>query len=453
MLKKSEMIELEIEKLVYGGEGLGKYDNFTIFVADTAPGDRIKAEIISVKKNYAQARLKEIIVPSQHRVKPFCPYAKACGGCQWQHIDYEEQLKIKKQIVEESLKKFADLEIPVKNTLPAPETREYRCKVQLPVQQTAVSKRFLAGYYKKSTHEIVNTKYCPVQPAALDEITEFLRHKAQDFNLTAYDEKTKKGLIRHFVYRYSKSNKNFVLTIVINSDKIPENLVNYCKAVKENYINLEGIAVNFNTTQTNLIITDKSQVMEGKNFVIEELGGKIFRISHDAFFQVNPSAALQMFSEVKKMVMEKTNLPDILDIYSGSGGFSVFLSDIANKIIAVEENISSIEDGKENITLNNIKNIEYIKGNADIIIPKLLADKAKFDIIILDPPRKGCSEEVINAAAEITDKFIIYISCNPTTLARDIKILGENFKVIEVQPIDMFCYTYHVETILLAEKK
>ncbi len=452
MLKKGEIIGLDIEKLVYGAEGIAKFNDIAVFVPDTAPADKIRAEIISVKKNYARGILKEIIEPSPQRVKPFCALANTCGGCQWQHINYQEQLIAKKKIVEETLDKIAGIKIPVNDTLESPQTKEYRCKVQFPVSRTKVSKRFLAGYYKKGTHDIINIKHCPVQPGIIDEVTAFLREKARELHLSAYNEKTKKGLVRHFVYRYSATNKNFILTIVINSGKIPENIITLCKLVKEKFHRAEGVGVNFNTSGSNVILGDKSRLIEGNNSVTETLDGKVFRISRDAFFQVNPSAAAQMFKEVRKIVSERITAPEVLDVYAGSGGFSVFLSDLAKHITAVESSESSVEDGLANISRNNISNITYIKDNADIAIPGLASESKKFDVTILDPPRKGCSEEVLKGVMELTDKFLVYVSCNPATLARDMKVLSEKFRVKLVQPVDMFCHTYHVETILLAER-
>lgn len=451
-IKKGEIIELDIEKLVYGGEGIGRFSDMTIFVTDTVPGDRVKAEIVSVKKNYAKAVVKEILQSAENRVKPFCGLANTCGGCQWQYIDYEEQLKAKKQMVEESLEKIAGIKTQVNDTLRSPETRKYRCKVQFPVGQTKVSKRVLAGYYKKGTHEIINIKHCPVQPELIDKVTAFLREKVQELQLPAYNEKNKKGLIRHFVYRYSWTNSNFILTIVINNNKIPHNLVKLCNDVKQNFPQAEGVAVNFNTAKTNVILGRQSQLIAGKDYVTEIIEGKTFRISQDAFFQVNPSAASQMFMEVKKLVEEKTDFPKILDIYAGAGGFSIFLSDVVRHITAIESAKSSVNDGLENIKQNNISNMEYIKENAEIAVPKLASEGNKFDVTILDPPRKGCSEEVLQGVMDVTDRFLVYISCNPATLARDMKVLKEKFRVKLVQPVDMFCHTYHVETILLAER-
>ncbi len=453
LLTKGEIIELEIEKLVYRGEGIGKYGSLTVFVDKTVPGDKIKTEIISCKSNYAKGIIKEIITPSEQRKEPLCSLTKICGGCQWQHINYEEQLKAKKQIIEESLKKFAGIETKVLDPIKNPEFQESRCKVQLPVQQADTSRRFIAGYYKKRTHEIVNIKNCPAQPEIIGEITDFLRKRALDLNLKAYSEKAKRGLIRHFVFRYSKTNKNLILAFVINADNVPENLIKLGREAKGKFHELEGVIANFNPTGTNLILGQKSSVIIGKNHITETLDGKVFRISHDSFFQVNPTVASKLFLEVQKIVAERTSSPDILDIYAGSGGFSVYLSEIANKIVAVEESESSVDDGIKNLLHNNLKNISYIKENADTAIPKLAAEGKRFDVTILDPPRKGCSEKVLQAVAEMTNDFIVYISCNPTTLARDMKFLSDKFNVEFVQPIDMFPQTYHVESILLAKSR
>jgi len=463
-MKKGEIVKLNIEKLIYGGEGIGKTpEGMTVFVPDTVSGDLINAEILTVKKNFAKAIIKEVIIPSEQRVKPFCPLAKVCGGCQWQHVAYEEQLRAKKQIIEECIHSIAGMDIPVKEVIRNDEITEYRCKVQYPVGQKKVSKNFTAGYYKKGTHEIVNIKYCPIQPRIIDEITEFLRTKAFELNLTAYEEKTGRGLIRHFVFRYSQTNKNLILTIVVNaSNQENDSLKDLCILVKKEFSDIEGVLVNFNTSRTNIIMGRKTELIEGNNHIEEVLDGKIFRISADSFFQVNPHAAQKMFSEVRNIVSnviphqvqhENKEKPSILDVYAGSGSFSIYLSDLASGIKAVEESESAVQDGLENLKLNNINNISFIQGNAYKILQDMANNREKFDVVVLDPPRKGCSESVINAVKQIAENYVIYISCNPSTLARDIKLLGEGFAAEFIQPVDMFCHTYHVESIAVLKKR
>lgn len=454
MLNKSDIIEIKIDSLAHGGEGIGRHEGIPVFVAETAPGDVVKAEIISAKQNYAKAKLVEVIEPSPHRIKPFCPIAKACGGCQWQHIAYDEQLKAKKKIVEDSFKKIAGVDVPVKDVLACENTTEYRCKVQYPVQQTKNSKRFLAGYYKKGSHDLVNIKYCPIQAKIIDEITEYIRDKAQQLELTAYNERTKKGLIRHIVYRYSYTHKNLALIIVINSQKSNEKLATLCNAVKSKFKEIIGVLVNFNTKGTNVILGNNYQLINGQDYIEENLEGRKFKISAGSFFQVNPPSAVKMFNEAESAIKSRLQNPTVLDVYAGVGSFTIWLKDIASKIVAIEENPYAVSDARENLKLNNCEDkITYLEGNADKLLADLANENTKFDVVVLDPPRKGCAKEAIDAIIKLAEKYIIYVSCDPATLARDVKILNENGFIPEyVQPVDMFCHTYHIESIVVLKR-
>ena len=462
MLKKGEIKEIEIKSLAYGGEGIGKIDGITVFVADSSPGDIIKTEIISCKKSYARGKLIEVITPSPYRVKPFCGLANVCGGCQWQHIDYDFQLKAKKQIVEDSLKKIGgfnnDINIEVKDVISSPKKEKYRCKVQYPTGQTKVSKRFLAGYYKKGTHDIVNIKHCPVHPDVLNEITEFAREQLKESGLTAYNEDRHKGLLRHLVFRYSSSNKNVLLIFVLNSNEVPVELNKIAESIMKQFPEVVGVLANFNTSRSNVIMGGKTQLITGQDYIEENLEGRKFKISAGSFFQVNPESAVNIFNTVENIIKGKLDKPKILDpkildVYAGVGNFAVWLKDIASEIVAIEEFQLAVEDAKENIILNQADNIKMIEGDAQVVLNELRADGAKFDVIILDPPRKGCTPESLDSAVNLSSKYIIYVSCNPTTLARDLKILNEKGFIPQfVQPVDMFCHTYHIESIAVLEK-
>lgn len=456
MVKKDEIYEIYIDSLAYGGEGVGKIDGMAVFVADTAPEDKINAQIVSVKKGYAKAVLTEITEPSSKRIKPACSLSKVCGGCQWHHVDYQEQLVQKRNIVKDNLKRIANIEAEVKDVISGENQLEYRCKVQYPVQQTKNSKRFLAGYYKKESHEIVNIKYCPVQPDIINKITQFIRDKAQEMGLTAYNERNGQGLIRHFVYRYSHTNKNLNLIIVINDKRVSYPVKTLAELVAREFKEVIGILANFNTMRSNIILGKENSLILGQDYIEEDFEGKKFKISAGSFFQVNPFAAVKMFDAVKDIIKERTESPSILDIYSGVGAFSIWLKDIALKITSIEESSIAIEDAKVNIELNKDifgADIEILQGNADETILELAKDKNKFDVVILDPPRKGCSKEVIDNVQELAEKYIIYISCNPSTLARDASLLVEKGFTLEfVQPVDMFCHTYHVESIAVFKK-
>ncbi|MDD3149866.1 MAG: 23S rRNA (uracil(1939)-C(5))-methyltransferase RlmD [Candidatus Gastranaerophilales bacterium] len=453
MIKKDDIFDIKINSMVYGEEGIGKIDDFAVFVANSAPEDILKVKADVIKKNYAKAQIQEIIKPSPSRVEPICGLSKICGGCQWQHIKYEEQLKAKIQNLKDCLKKIANVEIPIKDILQGEKQTEYRCKVQYPIGQTKVSKRFLAGYYKKGTHEIINIKKCPVQPEIIDKIIEFFREEAQKLNLTAYNEQNKKGLIRHLVFRYSYSKKNLILTIVINDKKTTEDLEILCNNLFNDFDEIAGMLVNFNTKNSNVIMGNQTELICGQDFIEEELNGKKFHISAGSFFQVNIPVAIKMFDEVKNIIFEKYKNPTILDCYSGVGSFSIWLSDIASKIVAVEEYPKAVEDAKINIELNKIKNMELIQGDAKIQLENLVSQNQQYDVVVIDPPRKGCENEIIEAICTLSKNAIVYISCNPSTLARDIKLFQEKgFSPQFARPVDMFCHTYHLESIVLLEK-
>jgi 23S rRNA (uracil1939-C5)-methyltransferase len=455
MLNKGDIVDLNITELIYGGDGLGKIDGYPVFVPDTAPEEEIKVEIISASKSYARGKIVEIVKPSKSRIKPECPLSKVCGGCQWQHVDYKCQIKSKKKIVEDNLKKIANLEIPVNEVIQSPEILNYRCKVQYPVRQTKVSMKYLAGYFKNGTHEVVNIKYCPVQPEIIDTITEYIREKLKDLNINAYNEKTKKGMIRHIVYRYSKTNNNLLVILVVNDKFITDDLKTLCLAVKNKFRAVAGVLLNFNRLHSNVISGSEYKLVDGKDHIVEIIEGRKFKISAGSFFQVNPLAATGMFNYVHKFISDNLKNPAILDLYAGVGSFAIWNKNIASKITAIEENSSAIEDAIENIKLNSDidgAEIEIIQGNAEEEVLKLLQENHQYDVTILDPPRKGCSQEVLDAVVKLTEKYIIYVSCNPATLARDLKFLSEYFIPEHVQPVDMFCHTHHIESITVLRK-
>ncbi|MFA6990054.1 MAG: 23S rRNA (uracil(1939)-C(5))-methyltransferase RlmD, partial [Candidatus Gastranaerophilaceae bacterium] len=410
--------------------------------------------VISTKKNYAKAKVVEIIAPSPHRTKPFCNLAKVCGGCGWQHITYEHQLEAKRKIVEETVKKISGLDVEVKNVIPSPEIKEYRCKIQLPARQTKVSKRFLSGYFKKGSHEIVNIKFCPIQPQIINEITEFIKEKAQILGLSAYDEKKHSGTLRHIVFRYSATFKNILLIFVINETAISKEIEALAKEVQVKYSCITGIVANFNTLKNNIILGAKFEIIYGKDYIEEELKGRKYKISAGSFFQVNPLSAINIFETVEKIIKDNFETPKILDPYSGVGSFSIWLKDLASEIIAVEEYSQAVFDAKENLIFNDANNITLLEGDAENIIDEM-ADKSElFDAVIIDPPRKGCSEKALEGIAKLAKGLIVYISCNPATMARDIKFLHQKgFMPEYIQPVDMFCHSYHIESVVVLKNR
>ena len=448
---KESVLTVKIEKLSNLGLGIAKVDGYVIFVPNTCPEDIVKIKVIKKNKNYANAELLEIVTPSEKRVEPFCKMQKVCGACQLQFIDYNEQLKIKKEIVQDTMHSICGNNLDVRDVIPSPEVKEYRHKIQYPIGQTKESKRILAGYYKTGTHELVNIKHCPIQPEYCDSIIEYIRTNAK---VTGYSENTHKGELRHVVIRTSQANKKSLVILVVNSDIVSPEIKKLCESVYKNLENIAGVGVNFNTKKTNLILGNRTQIVCGENFIEENLCDKTFKVGVNTFFQVNPLSADNIFRYIKRYISKNFDNPTILDAYAGITAFGICMSDIALKVVSIEEVKDSVELAKKIIEENRIDNIELHQGDAGEFLATETALGRQFQITILDPPRKGCSLNSLDYALKLTEKKIIYVSCNPATLARDLKYLIEHGATVEfVQPFDMFPHTYHIESVAIIDLK
>ena len=445
---------VEIEKVSNLGFGIAKVDGYVIFVEGACPKDKVKIRLGKKNKNYANAKVVEVIEPSPYRVEPFCPMQKVCGACQLQFVDYDYQLEIKKQIVEDAIHSICGNEIEVRSTIASPKNREYRHKIQYPVSETKNSKRILAGYYKPASHELVNIKYCPIQPAYCDKIVDFIRDTAQECGISGYNEKKHSGDLRHIVIRTSEYNQKSLVILVVNSTKAFDKLKKLATRIYTELPNIVGVGVNFNSKKTNLILGENTEILEGEEYIEEKLCDKIFKVGAKTFFQVNPATANNIFNYVKDYVKTNFDSPLILDAYAGITAFGICLSDIAKKAVSVEEVKDFVVLADKIIKENGIKNVELHNMDASKFFEKELNTKGrKFDVTVLDPPRKGCTEESLNYAMKLTKDTIIYVSCNPATLARDLKYLIANgCKVEYIQPFDMFPHTYHVESVAIIKK-
>lgn len=443
---------VDIEKLTNLGQGIARKENFVYFVEGACPKDKVKIQVTKKHKSYANAKVIEIIEPSPYRIKPVCPMQKVCGACQLQFIDYDYQLKLKKEIVLDSMH---GLDIEVKDVIPSPKQLEYRHKIQYPVSQTRDSKRILAGYYKPASHEIVNIKYCPIQPEYCDKIIEFIRNAAFECDISGYEEKKHAGDLRHVLIRTSAYNKKNLVILVVNSTKVFDKLKKLASRIYKELDNIAGVGVNFNPKKTNLILGPETQILEGEGFVEEKLCEKVFKIGAETFFQINPYTADNIFQYVKDYIKSNYERPLILDSYAGITTFGICLSDIAGKVVSVEEVKASVDMASKIIKENGIKNVELHNMDAGMFFEKELNTKGrKFDITLLDPPRKGCTEESLDYALKLTKDKIIYVSCNPITLARDLKyLMQKGCKVEFIQPFDMFPQTYHIENVAIISIK
>jgi len=454
-MKVLDEITIKIEKLSNLGFGIAKqnknggHGGLVIFVENACPGDELNVKITKLTKNYANAQIVEILDKSPHRVEPFCALQKICGGCQLQFIDYDYQLQLKKEIVSETVKMISGVDIEVKDVIRSPQNKNYRHKVQYPISQTKVSKRILAGYYKPKSHEIINIKHCPIQPESCDEIIEFIRNKAFDYGISGYNEKKHSGDLRHVVLRVSKATGKILVTLVVNSTKIFDRLKDFAQNIYDNFKEVSGVCVNFNSKKTNVIMGENVELIAGKDFIKERILDKTFRIGPKTFFQINPQSAENIFAFVKDYIKDNFENPTVLDAYAGVTAFGITISDVCKKVVSVEENKEAVDLASEIIGLNEIKNVELHNMDAQKFFEKeLKTKKRKFDAIILDPPRKGCSQESLDYAFQLCKGKIIYVSCNPATLARDLKYLTSKGAEVEfIQPFDMFCHTYHVESV------
>lgn len=479
-MQENDELIVKIEKFSNLGTGIAKVDGQVVFVENACTGDEVKIKLTKVNKNYATAKVVEIITPSQHRVEPFCPMQKVCGTCQMQFIDYDYQLKLKKQIVEDAMRTIGHIETPVNDPIPSPQIKNYRHKIQYPVSQKKEG-RIVAGYFKPQSHEIVNIKYCPIQPEICDDIIEFIRENAPEFGITGFNEKKHTGDLRHVVIRSSANSGKCLVTLVVNASQRHSELVSksykfnnsfysklndFAKMIFKNFGEVTGVCINFNPKKTNVILGKDTICICGQDFVEEKIIDKTFKIGADTFFQVNPKSAENIFKYVKNEIAKFKN-PTVLDAYAGIATFGIVVSDVAQKVVSVEENPASIEKAKEVLKENNINNVELFAQDTTKYLKSV---KRKFDITILDPPRKGCTQEVLDEVLkhmrnnvsknnEIlkqvqNDKYqagkIVYVSCNPATLARDLKYLTEKgCKVDSIQPFDMFCHTYHIENVAI----
>ena len=443
-------IVVKIEKLASNAQGIARYEGAVIFVNDVCPEDECRVKIVKKHKSYYIAKVVEMLKPSPYRVKPFCPIHSACGACQFQYIDYNQQLIIKKQIVEDAMKA---LDVVVQDVVPSPSIKEFRHKIQYPIRQTSVSKRILAGYFKPKSHELVNIKYCPIQPKVCDEIIEFVRENAPQHDVSGYDEKTHTGLLRHVVIRTSHKTNKQIVVLVVNSDMLTPSLRVFAETMIASLKSVEGVLVNFNSKKTNLIMSDDTLLVAGKEYIEEDLCDVTFKIGANTFFQVNPESADNIFRYVKDYISLNFNKPVVFDAYAGISAFGLSLATIAKKVVSVEENSASVELANKIKIENDIFNIDI--NCADCT--KFFEDEVKnnykgYDVIILDPPRKGCTPESLDYALKLSNSKIVYVSCNPATLARDLKILKEKgAEILSVKPFDMFCHTTHIETVAIID--
>ncbi len=444
---KDKTYRLEITGLTHEGQGVGKIDGFVVFVDTVLPGETVTVKIDRQTKSYAVGRLIKVEKPSPHRLEPFCPVFEQCGGCAVQHMTYPAQLEFKKDTVVQSLKRLGGLEnVKVLDTIGMSSPYKYRNKVQYPVRRQDNEIRI--GFYENRSHNIIDSDLCDIQPPESNEIRGLVRDFCKGSGISIYDEATGKGLLRHVMVRKGFKTNELMVVLVINGNKLPGDRI-LVEMLTEKYPEIKSIMLNVNTKNTNIILGDKNICLFGQAFISDYIGKYKFNISPLSFFQVNPVQTEVLYRKVLEYA-QLSGSETVFDLYCGIGTISLFLSEKAKRVIGVEVVPDAIADARKNAGLNNVTNTQFMVGEAEKVIPQLYAQGIRADVVVVDPPRKGCDEVLLNTLVEMQPSRIVYVSCNPSTLARDLKYLSEKgFEVKEVQPVDMFPWTGHVECVIM----
>ncbi len=451
MLSKDKMYVVDIVDIGQGGVGIGKFEGFTVFVDGGLVKDKIKVKITKSKKNYAVGDIVEIIEPSPYRVERKCSKElKDCGGCQIQELDYQEQLNIKTNEVKQVISRIGKLEdVVVHPALGMEEPFRYRNKAQFPIQKVDGSP--VIGFYKKKSHDIIPTDQCIIQHDVNDKIIKIIKTYIRAYKVSVYDEKTHTGVLRHLVTKVGFASKEVMVVLVANGRKLPY-LNELASVLKENIPGFKTLVVNVNREKTNVILGNENRVIYGDGKINDNIGDLVFEISPLSFFQVNPVQTEVLYNKALEYAALGEN-DTVFDIYCGIGTISLFLAQRAKKVYGIEIVEEAIKDAKRNAEINNLDNVEFYVGKAEDVVPKMYKQGKRANVVVVDPPRKGCDEKVLDTIVSMQPDRVVYVSCNPSTLARDLAYLNEKgYKSLEVQPVDMFPHSVHIENVALIVK-
>ena len=444
-IQKNDYIDVVFEDLTHEGSGVAKVEGYPIFVPFGLPGEKARIKVTKINKGYAFGRLMELLEESTDRVEPPCPIYRQCGGCQLQHLSYEGQLKAKEKMVREIMARIGKLpDVPVHPVLGMTEPWNYRNKAQVPVGE--MEGGLVAGFYAKRSHEIINMDECLIQVTENDDTVRTVKKICEKYRVRAYDERNHKGLLRHIMVRHGQVTGEIMVVLVTRTPELPH-AREIIKDIIESVPGIKSIIQNVNALKTNVILGSKTNVLWGAEVIHDYIGDVKFAISPRSFYQVNPTQTKVLYDKT----LEYANLSGnetVIDAYCGIGTISLFLAQKAKKVYGVEIVPEAIEDAKKNAELNGITNVDFAVGSAETVIPAWYEEGITADVLVVDPPRKGCDENLLKTIAEMKPKKVVYVSCNPATLARDLMYLEEHgYKTVEVQPVDMFPQTMHVESV------
>ena len=450
--RKNDLVTLEIEDCGIDGEGIGKADGFTVFVKDAVIGDTVTAKIIKAKKNYGYGRLMEVLKPSPYRVEPKCEFARQCGGCQLQALSYDQQLVFKTNKVKGHLERIGGFtDIPMEPIIGMDELFHYRNKAQFPVGRNKEGK-IVTGFYAGRTHNIIENRDCALGVAENKEVLDRVIAHMEKYGIEPYNEATGKGLVRHVLIRYGYFTKEVMVCLILNGNKLPkeEQLVKSLCEIP----GMTSITINVNKKHSNVILGEEIRLLWGQEYITDRIGDISYQISPLSFYQVNPMQTQKLYAkalEYADLHGEET----VWDLYCGIGTISLFLAQKAKFVRGVEIVPAAIENAKENAKLNDLENTEFFVGKAEEVLPREYKKNGVYaDVIVVDPPRKGCDETLLETMIEMNPERIVYVSCDSATLARDLKYLCERgYELRKVCPVDQFGMTVHVETVVLLSQQ
>ena len=463
-MQKNDLVTVAIEDIGVGGEGIGKVDGYTLFIKDAIIGDVVEAKIVKAKKNYGYARLMNIVTPSENRVeKPACPMARRCGGCQIQEMKYGAQLAFKEGKVRGNLERIGEVPTELLDKVMQPivgmeEPFHYRNKAQFPIG-TDKEGHIITGFYAGRTHSIIPNTDCALGVAVNQKILEIILHFMENNHISAYDEEKHKGLVRHVLIRYGFKTDEIMVCLVINGEKLPhaEKLVDkLCKIP-----GMTSITISVNKAKTNVIMGNEIKLLWGQTYITDYIGNVKYQISPLSFYQVNPVQTEKLY-ELALDYADLNGKETVWDLYCGIGTISLFLAQNAKQVYGVEIVPQAIDDARNNAKINDITNAEFYVGKAEEVLPGYYreyqeshgGETAHADVIVVDPPRKGCEESLLQTIVDMQPEKVVYVSCDSATLARDVKFLRENgYELKKITPVDQFPNTVHVETVCLLSHK
>lgn len=450
-MKKNEEIIVDIIDNGFQGEGIAKIDGVPIFIPNAIKGEKVKIKILKVLSSHCFGKIIEILESSKNRVKEDCQTSNRCGGCSLRHMNYDATIDMKKNSVENTLTKILCRKVSVDEVLKMENSFYYRNKLQYPIGKNVDGKPIM-GVYAERSHTIIETKECKIQDRLCQKIANSIYEFILDNKIDVYDENSLKGSIRHIIVRIGKKTNQVMVTIVTNTKKI-EKQQELIEFLIDKYPEIKTIAKNINSKNTNVILGNETEIIYGNGYIYDFLGNKKFKISPMSFYQVNPVQTEKLYSKAVEYA-ELTGNETIFDLYCGIGTIGIFASDNVKKLYGIETIPQAIEDAKENAKLNNIENAEFFAGDVEVVLPELIKTRnLSADVVFIDPPRKGCDKIALDTLLKVEPQKIVYVSCNPSTLARDLKILEEKYELKKLAICDMFGYTHHVECVAVLQLK